>query len=233
MSDPVDLTSQETENYLQAGEFINTDDPHVVDFANSHRVTGETPVAAAIRLYVAVRDKITYDPYRVGPDPRYFRASDCLAKRSGFCIPKAALLAACARVIGIPARVGYADVRNHLSSKRLDELIGGNVYNWHSYTDLYLDGQWIKATPAFNKELCQRFGVHVLEFDGHNDSLLQEFDQTGNRHMEYENQRGVFSDVPYELILANFEKHHPKWLHNQAGLGDELFGHRGKAGNDL
>ncbi|WP_321527916.1 transglutaminase-like domain-containing protein [Sedimenticola selenatireducens] len=233
MSNPMSQPSQKPEDYLQAGDLIDSGNTHVVDFTNRHRVSGEAPVDAAVRLYLAVRDEITYDPYRVGPDPRYFRASDCLATGRGFCIPKAALLAACARVIGIPARVGYADVRNHLSSKRLDELIGGNVYTWHSYTDLYLDGQWVKATPAFNKELCERFGVHVLEFDGRNDSLLQEFDQSGNRHMEYEGQRGVFSDVPYELILADFEKHHPRWLHNRADLDDELFGHKAKAGNDM
>jgi len=231
MSNAMSQASHNPDDYLQAGRFIDADDPRVIEFAHSHRVSGEAPVAAAVRLYLAVRDEITYDPYRVGPDPRYFRASDCLATGSGFCIPKAALLAACARVIGIPARVGYADVRNHLSSKRLDELVGGNVYTWHSYTDLYLEGRWVKATPAFNQELCQRFGVHVLEFDGRHDSLLQEFDQSGNRHMAYERQRGVFADVPYESILADFEANHPRWLHHRADLDDELFGHQGRTEN--
>jgi len=215
---------------LQAGEFIDSDHPRVVKFANRHRVAGETDIEAAIRLYLAVRDQVSYNPYLVGPDPRYFRASDCLASGSGFCIPKAALLAACARVIGIPARVGYADVRNHLSSKRLDEMIGGNVYTWHSYTDLFLDGKWVKATPAFDRALCERVGVPVLAFDGRNDSLLQKFNDAGNRHMEYVQQRGVFKDVPYERIIAAFEKHHPRWLHNQAQQVDELFQHKGGAG---
>lgn len=227
MSNTLSQASQDPGDYLKAGRFIDADDPRVIAFVETHRVPDESAVDAAIRLYLAVRDEITYDPYRVGADPSYFRASNCLAEGSGFCIPKAALLAACARAAGIPSRVGYADVRNHLSSKRLDDLIGGNLYTWHSYTDLYLEGRWVKATPAFNKELCQRFGVQVLEFDGHHDSLLQAYDRSGNRHMEYARQRGVFADVPYQRILADFETNHPRWLHHRDDLDDRLFGHRG------
>lgn len=215
--------SPDPADYLQTGAFIDSDDSQVIAFANHHQVEGESEIEAAVRLYLTVRDRISYNPYLVGPDPRYFRASDCLATGSGFCIPKAALLAACARVIGIPARVGYADVRNHLSSKRLDELIGGNVYTWHSYTDLFLEGKWVKATPAFDRALCERVGVPVLAFDGRNDSLLQEFNAAGNRHMEYVKQRGVFADIPYAQIIDAFEKHHPRWLHHRDDLEDSVF----------
>ena len=225
MSDATTQINQNPADYLQPGVFVDSDHPRVVEFALSHRVDGEEPLPAAIRMYLAVRDEIVYDPYQVGPDPSYFRASDCLVRGSGFCIPKAALLAACARVISIPARVGYADVRNHLSTKKLDELTGGNVYTWHSYTDLFLENHWVKATPAFNKSLCERFGVHVLEFDGRNDSLFQEFNQAGHRHMDYVRQRGVFDDVPYERIQDDFEKNHPKWLHHRKDLEDLEFGH--------
>ncbi len=228
MSDANSQSSRNPADYLASGQFIDSDHPRVVEFAQQHRIADEAPLEAAIRIYLAVRDGIIYDPYQVGPDPRYFRASDCLAAGSGFCIPKAALLAACSRVIGIPARVGYADVRNHLSTKKLDELTGGNVYTWHSYTDLFLEGQWVKATPAFNKSLCERFGVHVLEFDGRTDSLFQEYNQVGDKHMEYVRQRGVFEDVPYQRILADFDRNHPKWLHHKADLEDEMFDHRGE-----
>ncbi len=216
-------------HYLQSGTYVDADHPDVQDFTHAHIARGESPRENAVRLYLAVRDDIVYDPYFVGPDLRYFRASDCLQRRRGFCIPKAALLAACARVAGIPARVGYADVRNHLSTEKLDELVGGNVYTWHSYTDLFLDGHWVKATPAFNKALCERFGVHVLEFDGRTDSLFQQFNKAGHRHMEYVRERGVFEDVPYESILADFERHHSKWLHHRADLNDAMFEHRGQS----
>ena len=215
-------------NYLDPGSFIDSDHPAVIEFASNYRITGEAPIGAAIRLYLAVRDEITYDPYEVGADRRFFRASHCLLAGHGFCIPKAALLAACARVTGIPARVGYADVRNHLSTKKLDDLVGGNVYAWHGYTDLFLQGKWTKATPAFNKSLCERFGVKVLEFDGQNDSLFQEFNRTGQRHMEYVRQRGTFDDVPFVQIVADFERLHPRWLHHKKDQSDEMFEHQGR-----
>ena len=75
--------------------------------------------AAVLRLYSTIRDAITYDPYVNFADPENYRASGVLAFGRGFCIGKSALLAASARAIGVPARVGYADVRNHLTSPRL------------------------------------------------------------------------------------------------------------------
>ena len=203
------------EKYLSSGEFINNDDPAVEAFARKWSDGATSTIDTAVKLYYAIRDEIRYNPYYVGPDRKYFRAADCLRAGQGFCIPKAALLAACARCTGIPARVGFADVRNHLTTPRLDALVGSDIYVWHSYTDLFLDDRWVKATPAFNLKLCQRFGVHALEFDGREDSLFQEFDTAGRKHMEYVRYRDTYADVPYETILADFERFAPRWLHNR------------------
>ena len=198
------------EPYLAAGEFIDSGDPEVRAFAQKTTAGAADAVSRAVKLYYAVRDEIHYDPYCAGEDRSYFRASDCLRAKRGFCIPKAALLAAAARSVDIPARLGYADVRNHLSTKKLIELIGGDLFIWHGYTELYLEGRWVKATPAFNLSLCKRFGVRPLEFDGRNDSLFHEFDQGGRRHMEYVSQRGHYPDVPYGTIIADFKKMYPR-----------------------
>jgi hypothetical protein len=99
---------------------------------------------------------------------------------------------------GIPARVGYADVRNHLSTERMRQTMQTDLFVWHGYTDLWLDGAWVKATPAFNIELCDRFGLLPLDFDGRSDSIYHPFDKAGNRHMEYVRQRGVFDDMPLD-----------------------------------
>ena len=203
------------EQYLAPAEFINCDDPAIEAFAGKWADGATSPTETAVKLYYAVRDEIRYNPYYVGPNRKYFRSADCLRAGQGFCIPKAALLAACARCAGIPARLGFADVRNHLSTPRLAELVGSDIYVWHSYTDLFLDGRWVKATPAFNLKLCQRFGVHALEFDGSEDSLFQEFDTTGRKHMEYVRYRDTYADVPYETIVAAFERSAPRWLHNR------------------
>jgi transglutaminase-like putative cysteine protease len=202
----------EVERYPLAGEFVDSADAGVLEFARNAAAGAGDDVSRAIKLYYAVRDEILYDPYYGGEERKYFRASDCLRAKRGFCIPKAALLAAAARSMGIPARVAYADVRNHLSTKKLLELMGGDLFIWHSFTELYLEGLWVKATPAFNLSLCQRFGVHPLEFDGRHDSLFHEFDREGRRHMEYVRERGSYADVPYEAIVADFKKTYPRWM---------------------
>jgi transglutaminase-like putative cysteine protease len=208
------------ELYLAAGEFIDSSHPEVRAFAQKTTVGAADAVSRAVKLYYAVRE-ILYDPYCAGEDRSYFRASDCLRAKRGFCIPKAALLAAAARSVGIPARVGYADVRNHLSTQKLIELIGGDLFIWHGFTELYVEGRWVKATPAFNLSLCKRFGVLPLEFDGRHDSLFHEYDQGGRRHMEYVRQRGHYPDVPYDTIIADFKKMYPRWLALRAtGDGD-------------
>lgn len=211
------------ELYLAAGEFIDSSDADVRAFAQEKVGDSGDDVARAVKLYYAVRDKILYDPYYFGEARSYFRASDCLRAKRGFCIPKAALLAAAARSVGIPARVGYADVRNHLSTKKLLELTGGDLFIWHSFTELYLEGQWVKATPAFNLKLCERFGVRPLEFDGRHNSLFHEYDHGGRRHMEYVRQRGHFPDVPYGEIIADFKKMYPRWIADAAAGGRRDF----------
>ncbi len=213
--------SEDLAVYRCAGQFIDSDHPAVIEFAKNSVQGHQGAIDKAVALYLAVRDEVSYDPYYVGRDEKYYRASDCLSAARGFCIPKAALMAAGARAINIPARVGYADVRNHLSTEKLDRLVGSNVYRWHSYCELYLDGKWVKATPAFNQSLCERFGVHTLEFDGREDSLLQEFDRSGRQHMEYLEQRGHFVDVPFDKIVADFARYHLDWLDYRSQLNQE------------
>ena len=159
----------------------------------------------AVSLYLAVRDQFRYDPYRIDLSPEGMRASSVIAQGSGWCVPKAALMAAACRAAGLHARLGYADVRNHLSTERLRQTMQTDVFIWHGYADLWLDGRWVKATPAFNIELCNKFGLLPLDFDGRSDSIYHPFDQSGNRHMEYVQQRGMFDDMPLAQITADFE----------------------------
>lgn len=202
----------EHEEYLRPTAFIDCDHPEVIEFAKTTTATQETDVAKAIALYDAVRDGIRYDPYRVDLSPQAMRASAVLARRFGFCVPKAVLLAAAARAEGIPSRLGFADVKNHLATDKLKESMQTDLFVFHAYTELFLDEQWVKATPAFNSSLCERFDVEPLPFDGHNDSLLQQFDRSGNRYMEYVRDRGQFSDLPLEQLSAAFLKHYPSLM---------------------
>lgn len=198
--------------YLTPGQFIDSDAPSIVAFAREAVGASVDDRERAIRLYHAVRDGILYDPYVDYGDPGNYRASSVLERKRGYCVSKASLLAAVARAAGIPARVGYADVKNHMTSERLHEKLGTDTYRWHSYTELFLEGRWVKATPAFNLSLCQRLGVDALEFDGRSDSLFQEYDPVGRRHMEYLKDRGTFADVPFDTIIADFSIHYPAMM---------------------
>lgn len=205
--------------FLKPARFIDSAAPDILAFAKEKAGMGDDR-ERAIRLYLVVRDSILYDPYVDYPDPGSYRASSVLERGRGYCVGKASLLAAVARAAGIPARVGYADVKNHMSSPRLYEKLKTNVYRWHSYTELFLDGSWAKATPAFNATLCERIGVLPLEFDGRTDSLFQEYDPIGRRRMEYLQDRGTFADVPFDTITAEFRACYPALM--EGGIGGDF-----------
>ena len=187
---------------------VDSDHPSVVAFAEERSKGARTDVERAVKLYYAVRDEVRYDPYKILLTVPGLRASHTLAAKRAWCVPKAVLLAACCRALGIPARLGYADVRNHLSTERLRRFMGSDVFYWHGYTSIRLGGNWVKATPAFNIELCENFRIRPLEFDGTEDSIYHPFDLEGRRHMEYVRFRGEYDDVPIQRIMASFVKHY-------------------------
>jgi transglutaminase-like putative cysteine protease len=204
------MTSESKDAALQSGEYVDSGAPEIVAFARQACGDAGDDITKAVRLFYAVRDGIVYTPYCDFRSKETFRASGCLARGSGFCVAKAALLAAAARASGIPARVGFADVRNHLTTPKLRQLMGTDTFYYHGYTELYLAGKWVKATPAFDRRLCEKFGVRPLEFDGREDSLFHPYDVGGRRHMEYIRDRGPATDVPVDEILEVFGRHYPK-----------------------
>jgi transglutaminase-like putative cysteine protease len=195
---------------LQATACVDADHPAVIQFADNAKGNSQDPHAQAVALYYAVRDGFRYNPYGLDLSPRGFKASHVLETGTGWCVTKATLLAAACRALGIPARLGYADVRNHLSTERMRQTMQTDLFCWHGYTAILLNGEWLKATPAFNFELCQKFGLKPLEFDGTADSIYHPFDLQGNRHMEYVNFRGEFDDVPVAEIIRTFAEVYPQ-----------------------
>lgn len=216
----------ELARYLAPGPTVESAHPAVLDFARAHTPPRADPVNAAVALYYAVRDGIRYDPYAAVLTTDGLRASGVLAAGRAWCVPKAVLLAAACRSQGIPARLGFADVRNHLSTARLREQMQSEVFYWHGYTSIHLDGRWVKATPAFNVGLCAKFGLLPLEFDGRRDSLYHPFDRAGKRHMEYLHSRGEYAEVPLEAMRATFREKYPRMYGalTASPLGDADFG---------
>ena len=204
---------------------VDSDHPAVQSFAKQHASASPgSDRERAVALYYAVRDGFRYDPYRTDLRPDGIKASQVIANGYGWCVPKAALLAAACRAAGIPARLGYADVRNHLSTAKMRESMGTDVFAWHGYTDIWLDGAWRKATPAFNIGLCERFGLLPLEFDGVADSIYHPFDKSGQRHMEYLRQRGAYIEMPLAQIMATFREIYPNWVKADADQNNATSG---------
>jgi transglutaminase-like putative cysteine protease len=202
----VDIPSEglERENFLAATYFLDHDSAAVSEFAAETCKGIDGQREKAVALYYAVRDGIRYDAYRIDFSREGFRASRALADGYGFCISKAALLSAAARHVGIPARMGFGDVRNHLSTEKLRSKMKTDLFIFHGYSELLIERRWVKATPAFNLGLCTKFGVLPLEFDGRADSVFHPFKADGSLHMEYVRDRGTFADIPFELIHATW-----------------------------
>ena len=194
---------------LQPTYFINCDDERIVALSQGIIGNENDPINKAVALYYAVRDDFRYDPYGISMQPEDFKATSILVSKKGWCVSKAILLAACCRSVGIPSRLGFADVSNHLSTERMRQMMKTDVFYWHGYTSLYLEDKWVKATPAFNIELCQKFNLKPLEFNGLEDSIYHEFDELGNRHMEYLHNRGEYSDLPLDDLVQTFNEHYP------------------------
>ena len=188
--------------YLEPTPILDSDHPAVTAFAHDASAGAPDLSQKAVQIYYAVRDGIWYDPYYPFYKPEHYRASNVLKSGRGYCVCKASLLCAAGRTLGIPSRIGFADVRNHLATRQLIEYIGSDLFVYHGYVEFFLHGHWVKATPAFNAELCRRHQVAPLEFDGRNDSLFQAFNLEKRQFMEYVADHGTFADIPVETIVA-------------------------------
>jgi len=209
--------------HLAATPFFDSEDRVVREFAQSAVASASSERERVRALFASVRDEIRYDPYTVSNDPGDYRAGAVIERGVAWCVPKAVVLTAAARSLGIPARIGFSDVRNHLQSPQLAELMETDLFVFHGYTEMYLGGAWRKATPAFNATLCERFGVAPLEFDGTEDALLHPFTGDGSRHMEYVRDRGVYVDLPLARILAEFAAAYPRPLRRPSEADDPAF----------
>jgi transglutaminase-like putative cysteine protease len=198
--------------YLAPTRFLDYEHPAVRAFCEAHVDETRTDRERAVKLYYAVRDGLRYDPYGIRTRPETYRASYVIEQGRGYCIQKSAVYAALCRSVGIPARPGYADVRNHLATERLLDLLEHNLFVYHGYAEVHLEGRWVKATPVFNIGLCEKFHVLPLEFDGREDSLFHPFDAKGQRHMEYVLDRGPRADVPFEEIVGAMVQTYPKYF---------------------
>ncbi len=195
------------QEFLSPTKILDSDHPAICAYAL--KIVGDLandPIEKAVKLYYAVRDGIRYDPYSPFFLPEHYIASTILKKGKGYCVAKASLLCTLGRACNIPSRIGFADVKNHLATKQLIEYIGSDIFVYHGFVEFYLNRKWVKATPAFNEELCKLHHVKPLEFNGLEDSIFHEYNTDNKKFMEYLKDHSTFSDIPVDLIVPAWEK---------------------------
>lgn len=197
------------QEYLQSTEFLDFKHESVREFAVRNTIEKDSNLEKAKSLYLAVRDGFRYNPYLLDLRREGLRASHLLTRNFGYCVEKAVLLSATARAVGIPSRLSFYIVKNHIATERLEQILKTNHLVFHGASEMFLNGKWVKATPAFNQSLCKHLGVAPLEFDGTTDSIFQEFNSSGNVFMSYLHDYGAFADLPYEIYIGELEKHYP------------------------
>jgi len=212
------------EKYLAPTPFLDFNAP-VFDAYLSDIPRDVSLKLQAIALYEKVRDGFLYDPYHLDLRPEALRASTVLGKKRAWCVEKSTLMAAAARKLGIPARLGYAIVTNHIGVEKLTAYLRREEIVFHGYVELFLEGKWIKCTPAFDQRVCRLSGVQPLIWDGETDSMFQAY-AGGNRFMEYAHFYGTFSDVPIDLMHAEMQKHYPHLFETHWETREFSFHHR-------
>lgn len=197
------------EEFLAPAYYIDSNHPKIKETAIAWTKGIIEHKEKAITLFTKVRDHYYYTPYLLDLRKEAMKASHILTKSTGYCIEKALLLAALLRAVDIPSRVHFGDVSNHIATDRITIILKTNKLAFHACTEIYLDHKWVKATPAFNAELCHKLGVDVLDFDGEHDAIFQAYDQNNNLFMEYVHEYGAFTDLPYELYLQQLNINYP------------------------
>lgn len=215
-------------HYLEPTYFIDFDNPEVQAFAEENSDKKKSAKENAIELFYAVRDGFKYNPYVLDLRKEGLKASSLLKKNNGYCIEKALLLAATARFVGIPSRLSFYIVANHIATGRIEKVLKTNKLVFHGATEFYLDGKWLKVTPAFDARLCHHLGVATLEFNGTEDAIFQQFDVKGNAFMEYLHSYGDFADLPYQLAISEFIKHYPHIFESKDYMSEDLVYNLGK-----
>lgn len=200
----------ELEEFLKSTYFIDSKSDLIKEMAKTILAqTKDNYIEIAKKIFYFTRDKIRYDPYSSFTDiKRRYKASYILKKGRGWCVQKACVLAALARAMNIPSRLHFVDIKNYVVPEKLLNIMGTNVFVFHGYTELYLGNVWIKATPAFNIEMCKKLGLRTVEFDGKLDAILPQTTLHGEKYIEYVKDRGVYNDFPFDLIFNTLKEYY-------------------------
>ncbi|MFP4475123.1 MAG: transglutaminase-like domain-containing protein [Desulfatibacillaceae bacterium] len=217
---------QETESYIMPTSVLDSDHPEVSGFVRRICRGAADQTDMAQRLFVAVSDDIAYNPYSPFYKPGHYRASNVLERGQGYCVQKACLLCAVFRAAGIPSRLGFATIRNNAAPREIVDAMGTDLFVYHGYVEAFVQGRWVKATPAFDKSVCDRFDIDQLVFDGVADAVFPGTNRSGSPFVDYVEYYGTWADLPLDELLAKWrevygEKRISEWIDAfESGMAD-------------
>jgi len=194
------------DSYVTPTEVIDCDHPSIVQYALLIAGNANNERAKACALFDAVRDEVIYEPITHFYLKSHYRASNVLNRRNGYCVSKACLLCALGRASGIPTRLGFADIRNHGASQEIIDMMGSNIFTFHGFVEFYLEGQWVRATPAFDRSIYEKHNISLITFDGKKNAVFPSHDLNGNMYVEYITYHGTFADLPFEDLMKSFRR---------------------------
>ncbi len=136
--------------YLEISEYIDWDNPAILEQAEKLAVDKEKDIGVAKSCFEWVRDEIKHSwDYKL--DPVTCKASDVLKHGTGYCFAKSHLLAALLRANNIPAGLCY---------QRLSINDDGAPYSLHGFNAVYLqDIGWYRVDARGNKQMGNKEGV--------------------------------------------------------------------------
>lgn len=208
------------EIYLQPTYYLDFDHPMVQQKVKQLTRGSISPNEAIRSIFYFIRDEIPYNMYAVSGNKIHYKASGILERGYGYCLQKAILFTAMGRAIGVPGRLVVVSIRNHLTPPDVVQLLGGNLFFPHAYSQFFLDGRWVNVAATYDKPLCERIGATVPDFDGHSDTLLPKTDLQGRRFIEYVDNYGEFDDLPWDLIVSKMPSYYSQGL--EYWFGEEL-----------
>jgi len=191
---------------LEPSAGVNSDAPQIQTLARELTSGSRNEKESAARLFRYTRDTFRYNPFAPFLSIEDFLGTSLLKRGYGFCTQKSALLIALCRAVGIPARFRFADLVNHNLPGRLGQVLGTNRMIYHAYAEILIEGRWLKATPSFEKALCDKMGWRLSDFDGRGDAILHATDLQGRPHIEYVLDRGVSASLPLQKMLDTWLK---------------------------
>lgn len=187
--------------YVRPTEVIDADHETIQSTAADLTRGCADSAEKAVRLFYFVRDSIRYNVFMISVFKEDFKASRILDWKKGYCVQKAVLLTALGRAAGIPSRLVFAKIKNHRVPPHIHEKLRVNVFPRHGYNQFYLQERWVSAAATFDKALCDRNGLPVVEFDGENDAVLPQTDLEGHPYIEYLERFPPAEDLPFDWIV--------------------------------